>query len=423
MTRPGAAEEQATAIERVFREAYGQAVATLVRVFGDITLAEDAVQDAFAVAGDRWARDGVPPNPAGWIITTARRRAIDHLRRAARGRELHEQLGAADAPPPDADVEDWEGDGPVSDDQLRLIFTCCHPALRTEHQVALTLRLLGGLSVDEVARSFLVSESTMAKRLVRAKYKIKAANIPYRVPKGADLPGRLRSVLSVVYLIYNAGADDPQRASLRADAIRLAHALVELMPDEPEAAGLLALMLLSESRMPARSSDGALVLLADQDRALWDRALIEEGHAIVRSCVRRDQPGPFQLQAAIQAVHCDAASFDATDWPQILALYDHLYLVMPTSVVALNRAIAVGEVEGPTAGLAAIDAIAADLDNYHLLHAARAATLRRLGDRQAALVAYERAATLAVTEVDQRFLAEQIEGLAEDGVVIPPPAG
>jgi RNA polymerase sigma-70 factor (ECF subfamily) len=423
VTRPGAAEEQATAIERVFRAAYGQAVATLVRVFGDITLAEDAVQDAFAVAGARWARDGVPPNPAGWIITTARRRAIDRLRRAARGRELHEQLGAADAPPPDADVEDWEGDGPVSDDQLRLIFTCCHPALRTEHQVALTLRLLGGLSVDEVARSFLVSESTMAKRLVRAKYKIKAANIPYRVPKGADLPGRLRSVLSLVYLIYNAGADDPQRASLRADAIRLARALVELMPDEPEAAGLLALMLLSESRMPARSSDGALVLLADQDRALWDRALIEEGHAIVRSCVRRDQPGPFQLQAAIQAVHCDAASFDATDWPQILALYDHLFLVMPTSVVALSRAIAVGEVEGPTAGLAAIDAIAADLDNYHLLHAARAATLRRLGDRQAALVAYERAATLAVTEVDQRFLAEQIEGLAEDGVLIPPPAG
>ncbi len=410
MTRPGAAAE-ATAIERVFREAYGQAVATLVRVFGDITLAEDAVQEAFLVAGDRWPRDGIPPNPAGWIVTTARRRAIDHLRRAARGRELHEQLGGFDAQRHGADVEVWGEDGPVSHDQLRLIFTCCHPALRTEHQVALTLRLLGGLSVDEVARSFLVSESTMAKRLVRAKYKIKAANIPYRVPKDSDLPERLRSVLSVVYLIYNTGADDPQRASLRADAIRLARALADLMPDEPEPAGLLALMLLSESRMPARTSDGGLVLLADQDRTLWDRVLIDEGHAILRACIRRARPGPFQIQAAIQAAHCDAGSFEATDWPQILALYDHLYAVMPTPVVALNRAIVVGEVDGPTAGLAAMDAIAADLDNYHLMHAARGSALRRLGHRDAARVAYERAAALAVTDLDRRFLERQIEEL------------
>jgi len=302
----------------------------------------------------------------------------------------------------------------VSDDQLRLIFTCCHPALRTEHQVALTLRLLGGLTVDEVARSFLVSESAMAKRLVRAKYKIKAAKIPYRVPAQPDLPQRLRSVLSVMYLIYNIGADDPERASLRSEAIRLARALVDLMPDEPETAGLLALMLLSESRMPARTADGALVRLRDQDRARWDRTMIEEGHAIVRVCIRRDQPGPYQLQAAIQAVHCNADSFEATDWHQIVALYDHLLSVMPTPVVALNRAIALGEIEGPGAALTALDAIGPDLDNYHLMHAARGTTLRRLGKRDAAKAAYERAVQLAATEADRRFLTQQIEELTED---------
>ena len=418
MTPTVASHREATDVERVFREVYGQAVATLVRVFGDITLAEDAVQDAFVVATDRWRSDGIPPNPAAWIVTTARNRAIDDLRRSARGRELHEQLGAVSSTPRGSGADDWEEDGPVSDDQLRLIFTCCHPALRTEDQVALTLRLLGGLSVDEVARSFLVSESAMAKRLVRAKYKIKAANIPYRVPAEADLPERLRSVLSVLYLIYNTGVDDPERAALRSDAIRLARALVELMPDKPEAAGLLALMLLSESRVPARTSDGALVLLRDQDRTNWDRTMIEEGHAIVRACIRRDQPGPFQLQAAIQAVHCDADSFEATDWPQIVALYDHLFSVMPTPVVALNRAIAIGEIEGPGAALTALDAIAPDLDNYHLMHAARGTTLRRLGQREAAMAAYERAAHLAATEADRRFLAQQIEELAEGGALI-----
>jgi RNA polymerase sigma-70 factor (ECF subfamily) len=412
VTSTVAARREATAVELVFRDAYGQAVATLVRIFGDITLAEDAVQDAFVVASDRWRRDGIPPNPAGWIVTTARNRAIDDLRRSARGRELHEQLGAVASTLHGPGAEDWGEDGPVSDDQLRLIFTCCHPALRTEHQVALTLRLLGGLSVDEVARSFLVSESAMAKRLVRAKYKIKAAKIPYRVPAEADLPERLRSVLLVVYLIYNTGVDDPERASLRSEAIRLARALVGLMPDEPEAAGLLALMLLNESRMPARTADGALVLLGDQDRTKWDRTMIEEGAAIVRAC--RDQPGPFQLQAAIQAVHCDADSLEATDWPQVVALYDHLFSVMPTPVVALNRAIAIAEVEGAGAALAALDAIAPDLDNYHLMHAARGATLRRLGQRDAAKAAFERAAHLAVTDADRRFLAQQIEELAED---------
>jgi RNA polymerase sigma-70 factor (ECF subfamily) len=403
-----------TAVERVFREVYGQAVATLVRVFSDITLAEDAVQDAFVVASERW-RNGIPPNPAGWIVTTARNRAIDGLRRSARGQELHDQLGASRIAPGGPGIEDWGGDEPVRDDQLRLIFTCCHPALRSEHQVALTLRLLSGLSVAEVARSFLVSESAMAKRLVRAKYKIKAAKIPYRVPAEADLPERLRSVLSVMYLIYNTGLDDPARISLRSDALRLARALVELMPDEPEAAGLLALMLLSESRVAARTAEGTVVLLRDQDRTEWDQTMIEEGRAIVRACIRRDQPGPFQLQAAIQAVHCDADSFDATDWRQIVTLYDHLFSVMPTPVVALNRAIAIGEIEGPDAALTALDEIASDLDNYHLLHSARGTTLRRLGQQEAAKVAYERAARLAVTEADRRFLAQQIEELAEDG--------
>jgi RNA polymerase sigma-70 factor (ECF subfamily) len=405
-----AAQSDATDVERVFREVHGQAVATLVRVFDDITLAEDAVQDAFVKATTRWRSDGIPPNPAGWIISTARNRAIDVMRRAARGRELHDQLGAE----ADTSTDFREEDGPVHNDQLRLIFTCCHPALRTEHQVALTLRLLGGLSVEEVARSFLVGEPAMTKRLVRAKYKIKAANIPYRVPSDADLPDRLRSVLSVLYLIYNTGADDQERESLRADAIRLARALVGLMPDEPEPAGLLALMLLNEARMPARTGEAGIVLLRDQDRTRWDQAMIEEGHAIVRACIRRNQPGPFQLQAAIQAVHCDADSFETTDWHQIAVLYEQLLSVMPTPVVALNRAIAVGETEGPAQALRMLDEIESDLDNYHLLHAARGNMLLRLGRREEAKDAYVRAVGLASMEEDRRFLTQQIDELASD---------
>jgi RNA polymerase sigma-70 factor (ECF subfamily) len=414
VTRTVPVQADATAVESVFREAYGQAVATLIRIFGDITIAEDAVQDAFVVASDRWRRDGVPPNPAGWIVTTARNRAIDGLRRSARGRELNEQLEVVASQADSAGNDAWAEEGTVRDDRLRLIFTCCHPALRTEHSVALTLRLLGGLSVDEVARSFLLSESAIAKRLVRAKYKIKAAKIPYRVPDDAELPARLRSVLSVLYLIYNTGLDGPYRASLRIEANRLPPAQVELMPDEPEAAGLLALMLLSESRAPARTSEGEIVLLRDQDRTRWDRAMIDEGQAIVRACIRRGRPGPYQLQAAIQAVHCDADSFEATDWPQIAALYDHLFSVMPTPVVALNRAIAIAEIEGPVAALTTLDAIAPDLDDYHLLHAARGTMLRRMGRRDAALAAFERAAHLAATEPDRRFLAQQIRELGEE---------
>jgi RNA polymerase sigma-70 factor (ECF subfamily) len=412
----GAAHVEAAAVERVFREAYGQAVATLVRIFGDITLAEDAVQEAFVVASDRWRSDGIPPNPAGWIITTARNRAIDDLRRSARGRALHEQLGTVATTSRDPVMEQWGDDSPMTDNQLRMIFTCCHPALRTEHAVALTLRLLGGLSVEEVARSFLVSETAMDKRLVRAKYKIKAAKIPYRVPNAADLPERLQSVLSVIYLVYNTGLDVPEQTSLRSEAIRLARALVELMPDEPEAAGLLALLLLSESRAPARTAEGALVLLRDQDRTKWDRTMIEEGHEIVRAC--RSQPGPFQLQAAIQAVHCAADSFQASDWPQIIALYDHLFSIMPTPVVALNRAIAVAETDGPAAALTTLDAITPDLDNYHLMHATRGTMLRRLGQRDAARAAFQRAAQLAATQKDRVFLTQQIEELVAEPTLV-----
>ncbi len=414
MTPGVAARSGATDVERVFREVYGQAVATLIRIFGDITLAEDAVQDAFVVASERWPGDGIPLNPAGWIVTTARNRAIDVRRRSTRGRQLEEHISAEAITSHDPGSADWEEEGPVTDDQLRLVFTCCHPALRPEHQVALTLRLLGGLSVDEVARSFLVSEATMAKRLVRAKYKIKAANIPYRVPTGADLPDRLQSVLSVVYLIYNSGANDQERVALRTEAVRLGRALVELMPDEPEAMGLLSLMILSESRMNARLADGDVVLLRDQDRSTWDRPMIEEGQALVQACVRRNQPGPYQLQASIQAVHSDTDSFETTDWRQIVTLYDHLYSMTPTPVVALNRAIAISETNGPADALAAIDTFAHDLDDYHLMHATRATMLRRLGQSDDAIVAFERALHLAPTDADRRFLNQQIDELASD---------
>lgn len=404
-----AASVDAGPFEAVFQDAYGHAVAILIRVFGDITLAEDAAQDAFVVAMDRWPADGVPVNPTAWIVTTGKHRAIDAIRRSARGRELESELAVIEGRSIDAHPG-WEH-GPVHDDRLRLIFTCCHPALRPENGVALTLRLLGGLGVADVARAFLVSDAAMAKRLVRAKYKIKAAGIPYRVPDDADLPARLRSVLSVLYLIYTSGLAGDDRASLRHEAIRLVRELATLMPDEPEVAGLLALMLLSESRAQARIVDGDPVLVRDQDRAAWDRSMIDEGQAIVRACIRRGAPGPYQLQAAIQAVHSDAGSIEETDWRQVLTLYDQLLQQMPTPVVAMNRALVLAELDGPDTALGALDELTSDLDAYHLLHAARGTMLRRLGRIDDARAAFERAERLATSDTDRRSLSRELDAL------------
>jgi RNA polymerase sigma-70 factor (ECF subfamily) len=394
-------------VGRVFRMESGRSLAALIRVFGDIDLAEDALQDAFASALRRWPGDGLPPNPGGWITTTARNHAIDRIRREARGREL---LGDVAELNRTGDVGAAEEVGPGQDDQLRLIFTCCHPALSVPAQVALTLRLLGGLRTDEVARAFLVPESTMAQRLVRAKRKIKAARIPYRVPDEHELAGRLRPVLTVIYLIYTAGGNGPND-ELRIEAIRLARLLTSQVPDEPEVAGLLALLLLTESRRRAKyAADGSLVLLRDQDRTRWDASMIEEGLTIVRACLRRDRPGPYQLQAAISAVHADAASVETTDWTQVVTLYDQLLSLAPTPVVALNRAIAVAEIDGPAAGLALVEGL--DLEGYQPFHATRADLLRRTNRHAEAALAYGVAAALAPSEAERVFLTAQARRLS-----------
>jgi RNA polymerase sigma-70 factor, ECF subfamily len=411
-------------VDRLFREEQGRAVATLIRVLGDFDLAEEAVQDAFIAALEVWPDRGIPANPGAWITTTARNRAIDRLRRRRRLRDKTEELAR------DAIIEEGlaamepgaTDDTPITDDRLRLIFTCCHPALPLDGRIALTLRTLGGLTTPEIARAFLVPEPTLAQRLVRAKRKIRDAGIPYRVPPRELLPERLGGVLRVLYLVFNEGyaassGDSLVRRELTAEAIRLARIVVSLLPDEPEATGLLALMLLHDARREARTtSAGDLILLEDQDRARWDAERIAEGQTLVAEALRAGRVGGYQIQAAIAALHDEAPSWDATDWPQIAALYRRLCEIDPSPVIELNLAAAVAMVDGPAVGLAMMDALAqsGSLDTYPYLHAARADLLRRLGRRSEAATAYRRALELTDNRAEQAFLRRRLDGLTGD---------
>jgi RNA polymerase sigma-70 factor, ECF subfamily len=406
--------ERAPDLAAVFRAEHGRVVASLARRFGDLDLAEDATGEALLVAAERWPGEGVPPNPGGWLTTVAANKALDRIRREKRRQDKYAEVARMD----ERHHSPWgdeppEPTGPVEDDRLRLVFTCCHPALALENRVALTLRLLGGLTVAEIAAAFLVPETTMAQRITRSKQKIKAAHIPYRIPRAEDLPGRLGAVLAVLYLVFNEGylgsSGEAQRSDLTSEAIRLTRQLREMVAATPalgrlpEVDGLLALMLLIDSRAAARVHEGTLVPLDEQDRTLWDAAKIDEGHRLVRACLALNRPGPYQLQAAINAVHTDAVDASMTDWSQVVALFDQLLAMSPSPVVALNRAVAVAEVDGPEVALALVEPLA--LTSYHAWHATRADLLRRLGRHDEARGAYERAIELAGSEAEKVFLA------------------
>ncbi|WIX79433.1 RNA polymerase sigma factor [Amycolatopsis carbonis] len=409
------AEAVEAAVTAAFREEGGRVVATLIRLTGDWDLAEECVQEALARALERWPRDGVPRRPAAWLTTTARNHALTRLKRSTtEAAKLREVATLAPTEDPEADPSG------VQDDRLRLMFTCCHPALPLEGRVALTLRTLAGLTTAEIARAFLVSEPTMSQRLVRTKRKIREAGIPYRVPPAHLLPERTAAVLGVLYLLFNEGyaataGEAPARHDLCAEAIRLTRTLLELMPAEPEIEGLLALLLLQHSRRGARlDADGDLVTLEDQDRTRWDTTAIDEGLALVDTALHRGSPGPYQLQAAIAACHAAAPAAADTDWPQIAALYGELAKRVPSPVVQLNRAVAVAMADGPDDGLALVDAMAGDLDGYHLLPATRADLLRRLGRREEAADAYRAALALAGNEADRRFLRRRLTEISPE---------
>jgi RNA polymerase sigma-70 factor (ECF subfamily) len=394
-------QDRTAAVERVFREEYGRLIASLARRFGDIDIAEEAAGEALVAALERWPASGIPPNPGGWLTTTAGNRAIDRIRRENQRDAKHQAalMHYDDTP--------HEPTGPVEDDRLRLLFICCHPSLTPEVRIALTLRLLGGLTVPEIAQAFLVPETTMAQRITRAKKKIASANVPYRVPEAADLPERLGGVLAVLFLVFNegylaTGDGDPVRAELTGEAIRLTRILRQLLPEEPEVAGLYGLLVLTEARREARVRNGQLVPLDEQDRAGWNRALIDEGHDLVRECLAINRPGRYQILAAINAVHTDAPTAPDTDWSQVVALYDQLTRLDPSPIVALNRAVAVAELDGPNVALALVDRL--PLTGYHAWHATRADLLRRLGRSVEAKEAYDAAIAATQNSAERAYL-------------------